>query len=360
MTDPTRPPDDAARTDAAQADALDRYLDALARGERPATADLDPTLAATVRRAHAMGDDGARATTRRAGKARRWEDLMRTRAPASITIRPAIVPLPGRGATVPMLPDQQPVPTRLRRWGGRSMGLVATLALVLLVTAAGAGVYLTMPGGQAPDDTAPTLAGVAGGTPTAMPVKREAADPRLDPEHCTIDPLPYEQIMGLLEHHYFTPGADDLISTQPLALPLPDGPVPVEAVLEELDAVLVQRLSCQESLGRQAALSTDGGIVRAFIYRDENGGERVVGEWLLQLWSQQAEGIATTVSYRRLHSYELTEVRTLPDGRVAGYLTIELEYLFDETSPHPGNGYVVFAQQDGRWLVDDFRPSVIA
>ncbi len=344
--------------DARQADRLDAWLDRLAHGDPEPPIDLDQTLAATVRHVHGVGDQSVAADISRAGRTQRWEDLMRTQAPLFAPVRPTIVPFPSRRVTVPGSSGRQPAPTRLRRWGGRSMGLVATLTLVLLVTAAGAGLYLTMPGGQAPDDTAPTLAGVAGGTPSALPVERAPVDPRLDSEHCTIDPLPYEQIMGLLERHYFLPGADDLISTQPLALPLPDGPVPVEAVLKELDAVLVKLLGCHESLDRQAALSTDGGIVRAFIYKDKNGGERVDGERLLQLWSQQAEGIATTVSYRRLHSYEMTEVRTLPDGRVAGYLTIELEYLFDETSPHPGNGYVVFAQQDGRWLVDDFRPSV--
>ncbi len=345
--------------DARERDDLHTFLDELAGGNPDPSTPLDPTLAATVHHVHGVADQSVAADISRAGKARRWEHLMRTQTPSSTPVRSTIVPFTGRGATISGLPGRQPVPPRLRRWGGLSMGLVATLTLVLLVTAAGAGVYLTIPGGQGPDDPAPTLAGIAGSTPSALPAERAPADPRLDPELCTIDPLSLEQIMGLLERHYFGSGADDLISTRPLARPLPAGPVPDEAVLDEVDAVLAQMLSCWESRGRQAALSTDAGIVRAYVCRDELGGESVAGEWLLQLWSQQAEGLATTFAYRRLHSYQLTELRTLRDGRVAGYLTVEFEDLYNENATQPDAGYIVFAQQDGRWLVDDFRPSLI-
>lgn len=62
--------------DAGQPDDLNAFLDAIARGEPDAPDALDPMMARDVRHIHGLADDSVAESTRRAGKAQRWEHLM--------------------------------------------------------------------------------------------------------------------------------------------------------------------------------------------------------------------------------------------------------------------------------------------
>ena len=165
-------PDDASR----QAERLDAFLDGLAHSGPVLPPDLDPSLAATVRQFHALARQGTAADIRHAGKARRWEHLMQTPMKSSVvTPFPSSRTLPP-SAPMPVAPRPVNRPSRLRRLGSGTLGLVATLTLVLLLAASSLAVYLSAP--QNGDE--PTMLPAAlGATPEETPV---VMDSDVDPD----------------------------------------------------------------------------------------------------------------------------------------------------------------------------------
>lgn len=155
-------PDDESR----QADRLDAFLDRLV-GVNPAPSpNLDPWLAATARHVHELASDSVAADIRSGGKARRWEHLMQTpMKPSVVTPFPLTRTLP---PSTPMSIPPRPAnrPSRLRRLGSGSVGLVATLTLVLLVAASSLAVYLSAPRGG---DEPTMLPAAFGATPEGTP-----------------------------------------------------------------------------------------------------------------------------------------------------------------------------------------------
>lgn len=389
MTDPTRPPDDAARTDAAQADALDRYLDALARGERPRSSDLDPTLASTVRRAHALGDDGVRTITRRAGKARRWETIMRDltryessrpRTIASQTMR--VLPSLGSGADErgPWPPEQDRF-TPGRRWGllsrrpsapadteaasrripGGPLGLVATLALVLVIAASGLAVMLTAPGGGGEPTMLPAAFGATpAATPslTFPPAEYAFGSPRLLRQPCVTPETRFADVMDIIAQQYASSSPGNHVDTSQLQLPLPDGPTPDSTLVDDLASIYAQYRACDRRWLRLASLGTDAGIVRLFSFNYGDYQGLLDGQLIAEAWNQQSQEVLGETGIGQPDLLVLLGLRYLPDGRIAGYLTESFSITADGTVSLAGQPqlYIVFAQQEGRWLLDDFMP----
>ena len=341
-----------------QADRLDAWLDGLAHGDPHPPPTLDPSLAAAVRRVHALADDSVAADIRRAGKAQRWEDLMRRQ---SRTAHPTVTPFPVAttmppSAAPPVLVRAAVAQSRLRRWGGRSLGLVATLTLVLLVAASGLAVYLSAPQGG---DEPTMLPAAAGATPEgADPLALQ--NPRVVIQSCDVEAMSLGELMGVLgaPTESGTPPPD----TSALDLPLPDGAPVDQATGEALTQLTGHYIGCATFL-EVAALSTDDGVYRMFsstvYFPGRPNFTYLNGDFIVQAWQQRDVPRSFLNLVGQPSPFVLTELRQLSDGRVAGYLS--RAYTVNAEGTHIGDdgGYAVFAQQDGTWLMDDFRPAPI-
>lgn len=250
MTDhDTARPDPSTPGEDRQARLLDRYLDDLRHGGDPPP-DLDPALmrmARLVSDLAVVSSGSGKIDTQRTTKAQTWEALMRPAMTPSVT--PVVIAFPvWPGATIPdpsegtrpqrttSRPARLHPSTRLQRWQGQSLGLVATLTLVALVTLSGLAVFLTAPR----SDPAPTamLAGVGDGTPDAR-----SSDEVLLPNvtTCAVEPRSYSQTLQLLEPYLsgrFEPPAAYLDSRQVAGeAELPAGQRPAPATTDRIAAV---------------------------------------------------------------------------------------------------------------------------
>lgn len=344
--------------DARQRDELDAFLDDLAHGNQASPPSLDPTLAATVRHIHDLASEQIAAHTRRAAKAHRWEDLMRTNAVRStLTPFPTTATLP-RSSAPPPIPLRPAMPTfRLRRLGGQSLGLVATVTLVLLVAASSLALYLSAPQG---DDDPTMLPAAFGATPSDTP-SAGRQNPRVSIGVCDVTPMSFDDLMGVLA----APAENGTLppDTSRLDLPLPDG-TPVDQSTEETLTLLTGNyLGCATSLDI-AAISTDDGIFRMLsletYYPGRSDFHFLNGDLLVQAWQHRDDVRSSDLSFIGQPSpFVLTDMRQLADGRVAGYLSRSYSLDADGTLTASADGYIVFAQDDRQWLVDDFRPSLI-
>ena len=260
------------------------------------------------------------------------------------------------------LPPSAPAPTllrpvlrqsRLRRLGGQSLGLVATLTLILLLAASSLAVYLTAP--QRGDE--PTMMSAAyGATPTAG-VAANASNPRVPTQPCDVVPRTFDEVMTVLARPL-----EDL-TTPPdgsrLGLPLPDGsPVDAETVatLAKLTGTYV---NCPSVL-QLAALGTDDWIYRMFSTNATQVGfpenNALNGEFIVQAWlHRDGIDIRGGEATSQPSEYVLGDLRQLNDSRIAGYLSRSYTLAADGTVTTGKEGYVVFAEVNGRWLIDDFR-----
>ena len=342
--------------DARQIDRLDAFLDGLAHGDPHPPPDLDPSLAATVRHVHALGRESVAADTQRAGKAQRWEDLMhRQVARSAVTPFPLATTTPTSFAPLPVPLRPTAAPSRLRRWGGRSLGLVATLTLVLLVAASGLAVYLSAP--QGGDD--PTMLPAAFGATPEATNQAGSQNPRVLIGSCDVEAMSFDELMGVLaaSSENGTPPPN----TSPLELPLPDGAPVDRSTQESLTLLTGNYIGCWTSL-EMAALSTDDGIYRLFTSTEYHPGRAdfsfLSGDLVVQAWQHRAAVRSYNPSFiGQPGPFALTELRQLGDGRVAGYLSRSDTLDTDGTHIGDDGGYIVFAQQDGKWLIDDFRPA---
>lgn len=382
-------------------DALNRYIDGLADGIDQPSADLDPRLIAAVRAIHSRNLAASDIAPGRADEDRLWWDLMQLRP------RPELRALPrSRAATTlpPLTDDTMPLPVmarrglpqptgRLRHIGGRTLGLVATLTLVALVTLSGLAVWFSAPpdrdssdpglfGGIDASPTYPAMVAV-GATPEAVdaigPVPTDTVRPIY--QECTATPRTLENVFAVVTGPLDLPGpyssTGDGVPASLIFLPqlpgqdypernpagLPDGTAVEPAVIEELADVYGESMGCgigsYTTTLRSAALMSDNGLLR--MLWSESDIPFLDNDALVRLGAQlEAPPNAWEVVGQPGLIY-LYGFRTLDDGRVAAWL---------EQAPVPGgsgggsywklrldngpaNNYVVFVRTPQGWLIDE-------
>ncbi len=352
--------------DARQRDELDAFLDGLAQGDPNPPPDLDPTLAATVRHVHALASEHVAADTRRAGKAQRWEDLMRTNAarsvitsfPLSATLPRSSAPLPGPFR--PVMPK-----SRLRRLGGQSLGLVATLTLVLLVAASSLALYLSAPPSWNDPTMLPAAVGATPGTDAAYLAEHpDLTIPYLTT--CNGQPRSLADLSRILNvplqpNRQGTPrlivDSNDphpVAPTPSLLQSQPNGdistPVVTEAPAETRNAVtqtwgLYRSCELSHESRRSAVYMSDEALLR-LVYRNDVDLGAVAALAAeprspdhLPIFDQPADGV-------------LAEFGITGMDRVTATIYIERTYQ-DGTPRLELHGYVAFVRQNGVWLVDE-------
>lgn len=361
--------------DARQPDALDAFLDALAGGAAFPPRDLDPTLAATVHHVHGLAHQLA-ADSDRAGKAHRWEDLMRTpTSPFAVTPFPTTATLPASSAPRPT--PLRPVmrrQSRLRRLGNQSLGLVATLTLVLLVAASSLAVYLTAP--QGGDEPTMFPAGY-GGSPEATPSDAQPSpdvvnladypDLRLPfLTTCLVPPRSLEALSSVLgipivANDRATPRLQPDPVTSPPSYPVGESPFiyregdgatpvtlghPDTSTISAVTEVWSTYRSCEVSneSRRSAALVTDDYLLRYYF----RNGPDVVG--IAQLSNEPRTGDRLR-QLNQSDDHYLADFQVLESGKVrASLMYVGLDSNSDDILYV--NGYVFFSESNGTWLVD--------
>ena len=420
-----RRPADEGPIDVAQADALNRYLDRLDRGDAVPLQgdDLDPALAATARAVRGP-DPGA--APGRADEDRLWRELSQSgKRPPIVVLPPTRRPLatlptsnaPGGDGPLPRRGVGDQSAGRLRTVGGRTLGVVATLSLVLLIAMSAFLLYLNAPPSDVPPTSfaaalasTPAAAPVAvGATPGAVsdsgPVPADALRPIV--QDCTVTPRTIDDVITTLALPYTEPAGRDLstlpvnvyadrpyllpntVTAQgeprgPIVEPLPAGGPVDPGTVDALARLYGQWVGCgllvRDDALAQASLYSDDGLIRYF-WRDGLGPE---GFMLVGLGREPghpdtgnpalAEGVTPPPGSQLGIAPEYIPVigqpwhrwlwgfRTLGDGRVAAYIADggpawdDYPLTFAEMSGGQlANGYLVFVQQDGQWLIDELR-----
>lgn len=368
------PDDDTLPPDSDPADALNAYLDDLARGRESPNPALDPSLAAAVRRVHDLADATTVAHASAADEQRTWEALMGYPSTAPV------VPFPSLPAAPPASPEPRQArsyPRRLGRAASRPLGLVATLTLVVLVGLSAFAAYRISPRGSDPDPTSiPAFAG--DGTVTAETAPSNEADPvwgtlddgteyvRIPWGDCDVAPADFEDVMEtVVGEDYpldYAPPTPQIASTEAgpngtrlyTFTDLPTG----EPVSDDIIAAVVDTyatyLGCQDVPLRQAPLFTAEGLVREYwevpsIYLQDGGAD---GHRLAMLWADHMGRQGVDEEHiGKLSPIYLYDFRMRADGSVVAYMSgghlDELPQFYVEA------GYVVFRQQDGQWLIDE-------
>jgi hypothetical protein len=366
-----KPKDDSFLSDPDQSDALDAYLDDLARDRAAPPLGLDPALAATARRVQDLADLATDANIRTADKQRTWEALMQYAS------TPTVVPLPLRRTNSAPAERRQPpsYPKRLVRTAARPLGLVATLTLVVLVGLSAVAVYRVAPGRQ-PDPT--SIPAAIGGTAIAETPQPDEADPvwgTLDDGTtyvhvpwgtCDVAPAEFEDVMDTI----FGPDYPfEASPPQPQIAGTKAGPngtlqftfgqlPPGEPVSDDVIAALVETyetyLGCDGMPLRQAPLFTPEGLVREYleapsIYLYDGG---VDGGQIGTLWSDHMGRQGVDEDHLgRLSFYYLYDFRLLDTGQVVAFLSYAL--IGESPQFYVEAGYVLFEQQNGQWLIDE-------
>jgi len=296
--------------------ALSRYWDALARRQRPpGDPETDPALAEAVRRLRALG---AQAAPDPLFVRRLEEDLMHGEFAADGPRRWMPNGCPKLNAA-----DWRPIkPRGDRGWPLSALALVAVIVLAFATTFAA---YRL-----APEEPAPAGFGV----PAAQEGSPAAAD-----RGCTVEPRT-ESIrdrLGTPAAFAGSPAAS--VEFGPEVTPNPYGilevpeaelptgePAPAEAVAG-IEATILEVAACADAPERQEALYSDD-YFRQSTTRDEDG-------------SIAFPPLPRKVSEAR--TVEIRDARLLPNGRVGAIVE----------GPTFNPTFVVFVEQDGRWLIDE-------
>jgi hypothetical protein len=168
-----------------------------------------------------------------------------------------------------------------------------------------------------------------------------------DPSECTVEPRP----MSFFEQYIGTPTAAQeaamaamMEATPDPGFRMPEGEPADEATVDAVLETVWQLGACINAgdfLGRYAALFTEDYFQREF----ERSGPIPEEE----LASMAASPVPLPPEFQ-VALLAVVDVRTLPDGRVAG--------LFDVQDPFaqpsgPSRFYWEFVEEDGRWLIDE-------
>jgi hypothetical protein len=168
-----------------------------------------------------------------------------------------------------------------------------------------------------------------------------------DPAECTVEPRPmafFEQFIGTpTAEHEASMAAREEATPDP-AFQMPEGDPADDATVDAVLETVWQLGACINAgdfLGRYAALFTEDYFRREF--------ERFGPIPEEELISMAASPVPLPAEFQ-VALLAVVDVRTLPDGRVAG--------LFDIQDPFAGGSgpsrfYWEFVQEDGRWLIDE-------
>ena len=308
------------------------------------------------------------------------EAPMRTAPPQTV------LAFPGQPSTRSARPapsghrDGPAFPRTLRRVGRDSLGLVASLALIVLVALSAIAVYDGTPGGDEPT----TFAGAGVSTPTVEPTDAAASEPVYETmadgteyavipfAECNVEAVSYDRAISTIIGNYRR--TEDPSSLADLATGswtadgvrwsfsgLPAGPVPVQDTIESVVRLYSTYEGCGSDPLRQAAMFTQAGFFRQVYSAPSFGlGGEPNGEYLLDLWlGGQGQTISSPASLGGTSGSYLYDFRLLPDGDVVAYLAFDPMSAAEDSLPtfYENAGYVLFTQQDGDWLIDEqLRP----
>lgn len=270
----------------------------------------------------------------------------------------------------------------------RPYGVIATLVLVLLVAASAVALRLTAPGGE---DQPTSLAGAVAATATADPATRPAptaplgaASDQAAPVYGTapdgtnylrvpyadcdsVSPRGFDEVMGIVV------GEDYPFDSYPPAVEIalvrgdtggytfgaiPGGTSPPQEAIDAAVQAYAVYLGCDDMALHQASAMTAEGLARR-AYAVPNAqpwdGE-VSGSYLRSLW-QDGQGLTAPDEDHlgELAPVYLYEFRLLEDGRLLAFMSVARGgYTSDELPAFNTNmGYVLFAERDGQWLIDE-------
>lgn len=390
--DDRRPPDD--RKD----EALDTFLNARARGNPSPQTELDGPLIETVHRLQDLADVALAANVSAADEAWTWEALTRTRTTSRLVGLPPAVAIgdsgpvwlpigtlvqpadPGRPRLAKVIPiSRSAPPSWLRRFGSRSLGLVATLTLVALVGLSGLALYLSAPRPDGPGGHAL----LAGASPTVDTAPADSQEVFYAP--CDVTPRDYDQLMARVSSRILVPdptvpsslaGESGPFGPSGPRYRLPEGGAVSLDVRTELVGVLGSWTNC--TLFLRTALSTDDYLVRNAL---EGPGSGVV----TFSWWLYSHPSAVPLASNRFEEgvppipdpgdSELNPVGTSADVVAYGFRMLDEDHIVAYlASPHleadgPGSvlvpvgppryeesSYVAFVRQpDGHWLIDELH-----
>ena len=185
--------------------------------------------------------------------------------------------------------------------------------------------------------TGPVLA--QEGTPEAD----GAENPRLvAPSECVAEPRAYEDIATILVLDGDGVPAPAITQITPPLGEVADGKTSIS-----IREAARQVLACFNAgdIPRAAGLMTENGVRRAY--------------WGLTIDAENRELARTRIAAppeprdeeARLRLITVTDVSLLPDGRIAAFVVLNEPLL---PPPGPETLLFIFANQDGRWLVDDW------
>ncbi len=381
--------------DARQVDALNRYIDGLIHGIDRPTPDLDPRLVAAVRTIHGGDPTAAGSDPDRADEDRLWRDLMQLRP------RPELRALP-RGGSATVLPPltadaegplgdvrigKQRPQGRARHIGGRTLGLVATLTLVALLTLSGLAVYLNAPDGTAPPTS---IAGIGATTSVHLPAVAVAGTPasgatpgsvpndleRPTYQTCNVTPRTMDDAISTLVRPYELPATKDgrmavpgrLISWEQVSEQgyarspdgMPAGTSVDPAVIAQITSLYGTWLGCSLETNvyslTSTALLSDDGLLRLFWNFDDREPN---GYLILRLGSPGPVALEDRRGQIGQSGRDyLWGFRMLSDGRVAAFLAREVSGIAENYDDYPvfaedRASYVVFLQTIQGWQIDE-------
>lgn len=193
-----------------------------------------------------------------------------------------------------------------------------------------------------------------------------------DPSECVVEPRTVEEVAALFSSGITAqvvgsgtpadatiaprglPGTPIVFTSTPVALSpelteLPDGPAPDEQTVAAVTATWRQYIACANAgdYFRLTALFSDTGFQRTFV----QNALPPSGEELALIQRRGAFSGQDPLPYM-----PLSELRLLPDGRVGAMIEVNSPSGFQLE----GGNRVVFANVDGRWLIDELALGVDA
>ena len=165
-----------------------------------------------------------------------------------------------------------------------------------------------------------------------------------DPTECTAEPVTVEELLALAGATPVpgTPGANmEETAATPGAVTLPAGEPADEETVAAVTASLREALAC---------LNT-GNFLTAFAFFSDDFQRRDLQE--LPITEADVAFLEATPEAlpAELHASLLAvrEARALEDGRVGALV----ETIFPEEGPEPQVDFIIFVQEEGRWLIDE-------